>query len=104
MRTTLDIDDDLLSAAKELAKAEGRTMGEVISDLARRALTQSSTGQLGFAEPAGQFLMDDWAMFPRRDGPPVTNELIRQIQDELDMEDATPWDHERNAPRVFDKE
>ena len=104
MRTTLDIDDDILSAAKELAKAEGRTMGEVISDLARRALTQSASGAPGFAEPASQFLTDDWPMFPRRDGPPVTNELIRQIQDELDIDDATPWDHARDAPRKFDAE
>jgi hypothetical protein len=105
MRTTLDIDDDILSAAKELAKAEGRTMGEVISDLARRALTQPASGTTpGFAEPARQFLTDDWPMFPSRGGPPVTNELIRQIQDELDMEDAVPFDHERNAPRKFDAE
>jgi hypothetical protein len=104
MRTTLDIDDDILGAARELAKAEGRTMGEVISDLARRALTQSSSAAPGFAEPATQFRTDDWPMFPSRGGPPVTNELIRQIQDELDMEDAIPWDHVRNAPRNFDAE
>ncbi len=99
MRTTLDIDDDIRSAAKELGKAEGRTMGEVISDLARHALTQPASGASGFAEPASQFLADDWAMCPRRDGPPVTNELIRQIRDELDMEDATPYDFARDAPR-----
>jgi hypothetical protein len=104
MRTTLDIDDDILSAAKELAKAEGRTMGEVISDLVRRTLTQPATSGSGFAEPSSQFLTTDWAMLPARDGPPVTNELIRQIQDELNLEDATPWDHARNAPRKFDAE
>jgi len=38
MRTTLDIDDDVLAAAKELASAQGKTTGTVISDLARRAL------------------------------------------------------------------
>lgn len=38
MRTTLSIDDDVLFAAKSLARREGRALGEVISDLARRAL------------------------------------------------------------------
>jgi hypothetical protein len=40
MRTTLDIDDDVLAAAKELAKARDSTAGRVISDLARQALTE----------------------------------------------------------------
>jgi hypothetical protein len=39
MRTTLDIDDDVLQAAKEIAAAEGRTAGKVLSELARRGLT-----------------------------------------------------------------
>jgi hypothetical protein len=34
MRTTLDIDDDVLTAAKELAAAENKTAGRIISDLA----------------------------------------------------------------------
>jgi len=39
MRTTLDIEDDVLQAAKELAQREGGTAGQVISRLARRGLT-----------------------------------------------------------------
>lgn len=39
MRTTLVIDDDVLSAAKELAAMEKKSVGEVISSLARRALS-----------------------------------------------------------------
>ena len=39
MRTTLDIDDDVVTAARELAAAEHRTLGAVISELARRGLT-----------------------------------------------------------------
>ena len=38
MRTTLDIDDDVLQAAKELAQREERTAGKVLSELARRGL------------------------------------------------------------------
>lgn len=38
MRTTLDIDDDILQTIKELATSQGTTAGKVISDLARKAL------------------------------------------------------------------
>jgi hypothetical protein len=38
MRTTLAIDDDVLAAAKGLAQIQGRSIGEVISDLARQSL------------------------------------------------------------------
>ena len=101
MRTTLDIDDDILAAAKDLAKAEGRTMGQVISELARRGLTQPSfAGQPGLAEPAAHFEMDAWPTFPRRDGPPVTSEMIERIEDELDLEDTTAFDHATGQSRT----
>ena len=38
MRTTLNVDGDVLRAVKELARLRGRTAGEVLSDLARQAL------------------------------------------------------------------
>ena len=38
MRTTLSIDDDVLLAAKAIAGQQGRSLGEVISELARRSL------------------------------------------------------------------
>lgn len=104
MRTTLDIDEDVLAAAKELARAEGKTMGEVISDLARKGLTRPSEGfaeaQAGYGGGLNNPL---FPTLPSRGGPPVTTELIRRIQDEIDMEDAVPWDHERDAPRIFDE-
>ncbi len=40
MRTTLDIDDDVLAAAKDLAEARRTTAGKMLSELARKALTQ----------------------------------------------------------------
>ncbi len=40
MRTTLTIDDDVLAAAKAEAERQGRTIGEVVSELARRSLTR----------------------------------------------------------------
>lgn len=38
MRTTLTIDDDVLEAARTLAQASGRSLGETVSTLARRGL------------------------------------------------------------------
>jgi hypothetical protein len=39
MRTTVDIDEDVLQAAKEIAERDKTTAGKVLSDLARRGLT-----------------------------------------------------------------
>ena len=38
MRTTLDLDDDVLAAAKEIAANRKTTAGKVLSELARKAL------------------------------------------------------------------
>lgn len=91
MRTTLDIDDDVLQAAKELARAEGCTAGQIISRLVRQALTTPSPeghhGPTGFAEETPMF-MDIWPTLPNRQGVLVTPGLVRSIQDELDLEDG----------------
>jgi hypothetical protein len=39
MRTTLDIDPDILAAAKEISNRTRRSAGRVISDLVRKALS-----------------------------------------------------------------
>ena len=44
MRTTFDLDDDVLAAAKALAKVRQTTAGRIISDTMRRAI------QLGLAD------------------------------------------------------
>lgn len=40
MRTTVDLEEDVLLAAKEIARQRGNTVGQVISGLVRQALTQ----------------------------------------------------------------
>ncbi len=58
MRTTLTLADDVAEAAQSVARATGKTLSEVISELARRGLKQSSRrvrsnkGVPGFAVPA----------------------------------------------------
>ncbi len=54
MRTTLDIDDDILVAAKELAHRQACSLGRVVSQLTCQALTQGVTDGSGSSRPASQ--------------------------------------------------
>jgi hypothetical protein len=47
MRTTLDLDDDVLQAIKELGMLKRKTAGQILSELARQALAPAS-------QPAGR--------------------------------------------------
>lgn len=87
MRTTINIDDDVLAAAKELAKACRSTAGEVLSELARKALTTPTAAPSGTG-PAGAVLTDGWYVLPNCGGPPVTSELVARLLEEADLEDA----------------
>ena len=74
MRTTLAIDDDVLAAARGLADRQRKTMGEVISALARQALRP---------EAAAQTTRNGVLLLPVRvDAQPVTLELVNQLRDE----------------------
>ena len=50
MRVTLDIADDVLKAAREIAKAEHKKLGKVISALVRRELLLAGTTQSSGAD------------------------------------------------------
>lgn len=77
MRTTLDIADDVLQAAKERAHRERKTIGEMISELARRALT-SGPEQPGVGEMRSHH---GFRPFASRGGI-VTNELIDRLRED----------------------
>lgn len=85
MRTTLDISDDILFAAKELAQREKKSLGQVISELARRAFaTQSATYPENGATPV-PLVSERLATYgihplPKRGGI-VTNALIDRLRD-----------------------
>lgn len=96
MRTTLDIDDDVLSAAKHQAREQKKTTGKIISELVRQALTDSAA-EPGSAGMRHGFLYEDgWYVRPSRGGI-ITNELIDHIKEELDREDACPAGRERTS-------
>jgi hypothetical protein len=74
MRTTLDVDDDVLQAAKEIAANRGTTAGRVLSDLARKALEPAESVEIRNGVP----------LMPRRPkgSPPLTMELVNRLRDE----------------------
>lgn len=79
LRTTLDIDDAVLDAVKELARRQGKTAGAVLSELARLALTQ------GGAAPAARALAEEPAVYgfrPFAGKELVTNALVDKLRDE----------------------
>lgn len=88
MRTTLDIADDVLFAAKEIARREKKPLGQIISELARRAFAQQAQGQplQGRRTSKAPKVSEQLAAYgihpiqPR--GSIVSNELIDRIRDE----------------------
>jgi len=77
MRTTLSLDDDVLLAVKERARREKRTVGEVLSDLARQALTSQHAAAT--ATKAEDFY--GFEPFPHR-GNAISNSLIDQLRED----------------------
>ena len=75
MRTTLVIDDDVLSAAKEMAASEKKSVGEVISSLARRALSP--------AESKAKIRNGVPLLKVCKGTPRVTSELVHKLHEEL---------------------
>jgi hypothetical protein len=73
MRTTLDIDEDVLAAVKSLAVAQNSTAGKVISDLARQTL-----------RPKGPVRKrNGFTLLPiKKLGGPVTLEIVNRLRDE----------------------
>lgn len=75
MRTTLAIDDDVLAAAREIAATEQKSIGEVISELVRKAMSPT---------PPSHRNRNGILLLPvRPNSPRVASELVRQLQKEL---------------------
>lgn len=75
MRTTLELDDDVLEAAKEIAEFQNTTAGKVLSQLARKALTPP------FPSAA---VRNGVPLLPRRpQGSPIpTMKLVNELRDD----------------------
>jgi hypothetical protein len=83
MRTTLDIADDVLFAAKEIAQREKKSLGQVMSDLARKAFSvgayEPQTVQTvpQVSERLAQYGIQP---LPSR-GVVISNELLERLRD-----------------------
>lgn len=77
MRTTVNIDDDVLQAVNARARREGKTVGRLLSELARNALTAPAT-PANAAEPEA---FHGFRPFPSL-GRVVTNRHIDQLRDD----------------------
>ena len=75
MRTTLDLDPEVLSAAREVSKLNGQSLGKVISDLARRGLEPQE--KLSVRLENGIPILQH-----KRRPVPVTSELIRALAEQ----------------------
>jgi hypothetical protein len=81
MRTTLDIDEDVLLAAKELAKRQNLSAGRVVSQLLRRVLTgQAGHGKTLKDRGAGAQSVAGFRPFPKG-GAVVTNDVVNRLRD-----------------------
>jgi hypothetical protein len=83
VRTTLDIEDDVLAAAKELARRQGTSAGQMVSRLLRAALCGPAATELSpfVSTPA----VAGFRPFPATAGQLVTNEKIDQLRDEAGL-------------------
>lgn len=73
MRTTLDLDEDVLQAAKEIAVARNTTAGKVLSELARKALTPTRSERVRNGVP----------LLPRQPAgaPRLTMKRVNELRD-----------------------
>jgi predicted transcriptional regulator len=82
MRTTLDIDDDVLAVVKDIAAARRISAGAAASELIRKALTAPSETGVKDGEQQ-EYILDGFPVFASRGGK-VTHEEIKRLLDEED--------------------
>jgi hypothetical protein len=71
MRTTIDLDDEILRVIKDLSRERSQTMGHVLSELARKALQPAE---------APQVFRNGIPLLPRLPGAkPVTSEAVKEL-------------------------
>ena len=81
MRTTLDIDDDVLFAAKELAAKERKSAGKILSEIFRRGIRSADFGSLEVKPGEPFFLKNGIPILPSR-GEVVTTDRIQRLMEE----------------------
>jgi len=80
MRTTLDIEDDVLIAVKELARRERVSVGRILSRLAREALVGCESSPSPVREEKRKVVGGFRPFEPR--GVVVSNEQIERLREQ----------------------
>ena len=75
MRTTLEIDDDVMEAARQMARLKNQGIGRAISDLARRGLAPEIAPVVEVRDGIPIWVHGPGAI-------PVTSEMVRNLADE----------------------
>ena len=92
MRTTLDIDEDVLFAAEDIARRDQKTLGQIISAWGRMALQADScqpsspaaNGASSNSNPvADAFRAMGFQPFEGKPGVVVTNQQVNQMREQL---------------------
>jgi hypothetical protein len=76
MRTTLDLDEDVLQAIKEIGRMQKKTAGQILSELARKALAPQSSSRAR--------VRNGVPLLPSRPGAPImTMADVNRLRDEM---------------------
>ena len=94
MRTTIDLDEDVLVAVKALSRAQRRTLGQVLSDVARQGIlhrgsktlqpedTRTTGGNAEFQSKTARLAELGVRPFAYTNGLLATNELVNKIRNQ----------------------
>lgn len=83
MRTTLDIADDVLFAARDMARREKKSLGQVISELARQAFIQGAANARASTRHRAEEPLARYGIHPLPPrGGVVSNEMINRLRDD----------------------
>jgi hypothetical protein len=84
MRTTLNVDDDVLEHAKSLARVQSVSVGEALSELARRGMNVRIGTRV---DPLTGLTIFDVPEGTRK----ITSEDVQQALDEADVEEYAKY-------------
>ena len=73
MRTTLELEDEVVHAAKQIARQRGATMGQVVSQLVRKGLEASDAPRMRNGVPL---------FVPKTGAPKPDLALVNRLRDE----------------------
>ena len=77
MRTTIDLPDDVLDAARALARTRKLSLGQAVADLARRGINPPEPAEIRISPITGLPVL-------HFGGPPITQADIDAMDDEED--------------------